>query len=53
MTRGSTEISYKVKHGIVDSINCKYSLPGYLSHFAAETLKHLFMGCTLGLLGIM
>lgn len=41
----------EMKRGIVDCTNCKYSLPGCLSHFAAETLKHVFVGCGLGLQG--
>lgn len=39
----------QIKHGIVDCTNCKYSLPGCLSHFAAETLERVFVGCSLGL----
>lgn len=37
----------QIKHGIVDCTNCKYSLPGCLSHFAAETLERVFVGCSL------
>lgn len=35
----------QIKHGLADCITCKYSLPGCLPHFAAETLTRVFVGC--------